>query len=269
MHNPYYKDNNFSLYLRDSLSLMRDMPEKSVDMIYADPPYMLSNGGITCQGGKMVSVNKGSWDQSGGLEADRNFHEDWISGCRRILKDNGTMWVSGTYHNIYLCGYVLQEYGFHIINDITWFKPNASPNLGCRCFTASHESLIWVKKSKKAKHTFNYQAMKEGNFDGDFIKKPGKQMRSVWSIPSPPPSEKVQGRHPTQKPLSLLRRIIASSTEEGNIIFDPFNGSGTTGIAALQVGGREYIGCDKDRSFLDLTIRRQVEEKDKQSIMEV
>jgi site-specific DNA-methyltransferase (adenine-specific) len=252
-----YDNNNFSLYYGDCLEIMKLLPDASINMIFADPPYMLSNDGFSCLNGRMVSVNKGKWDKSKGFEEDLIFHESWISECRRVLAENGTIWISGTYHSIYQCGFLLQKLGFHILNDISWFKPNASPNLSCRFFTASHENLIWAKKDKKAKHTFNYDLMKNGTFNEDPMKKPNTQMRSVWSIPTTKKSEKLQGKHPTQKPLDLLKRIIIASTNNGDIILDPFNGSGTTGIATHLVGkSRKYIGIDMDKEYLNLTINR-------------
>ncbi len=253
---PYFKTTDFCLYHQDSLKIMKFFPDNYVDMIFADPPYMLSNNGFTCKNGKMVSVNKGKWDKSNGFKEDLEFHANWISECKRILKPNGTIWISGTYHSIYQCGFLLQSLGFHILNDITWFKPNASPNLSCRFFTASHETLLWAKKEKNAKHIFNYKDMKNGNFSKDTIKKPNKQMRSVWSIATPGPKEKKFGKHPTQKPIDLLTRIIKASTNEKDLIFDPFNGGGTTGIASKLVGNRKYIGCDIDDKFLELTKKR-------------
>lgn len=253
---PVFKTNDFALYNEDSLEVMNRFPDNYVDMIFADPPYMLSNDGFSCQNGRMVSVNKGKWDKSNGFEEDLKFHDTWIRECKRILKPEGTIWISGTYHSIYQCGFLLQKNNFHLLNDITWFKPNASPNLSCRFFTASHETLLWARKDKKAKHYFNYEAMKKGDFPEDKIKKPELQMRSVWSIPTPSPSEKEFGKHPTQKPLALLKRIVLSSTKPGDIIFDPFNGGGTTGIAAMQIGKRKYIGCEIDRNFIDLTVKR-------------
>jgi len=222
---------------------------------------MLSNGGFTCQNGRMVSVDKGEWDKSNGFEVDLDFHETWIKECKRILKPEGTIWISGTYHSIYKCGFLLQKLNFHILNDIIWFKPNASPNLSCRFFTASHETILWARKDKKAKHYFNYDAIKNGSFPEDIIKKPRLQMRSVWSIPTPTPKEKKFGKHPTQKPLALLKRIVLASTKPGDIIFDPFNGSGTTGIAATMIGNRKYIGCDLDKNYINLTIKRYEELK--------
>jgi site-specific DNA-methyltransferase (adenine-specific) len=253
---PVFKTEDFALYGEDSLEVMSRFPDNYVDVIFADPPYMLSNDGFTCQNGRMVSVNKGKWDKSKGFEDDLKFHETWISECKRVLKPEGTIWISGTYHSIYQCGFLLQKLGFHLLNDITWFKPNAAPNLSCRFFTASHETVLWARKDKKAKHYFNYEAMKNGFFPEDPIKKPDTQMRSVWSIPTPSPSEKEFGKHPTQKPLALLKRILLASAKPGAIIFDPFNGGGTTGIATTVLGQRKYIGCDINRDYIDLTVKR-------------
>lgn len=258
---PYYKDDSFCLYNADSIELMKLLPDNYVDMIFADPPYNLSNGGFTVHAGKMVSVNKGEWDISKGFEGDYSFHYQWLSECRRILKPEGTLWVSGTYHSIYQCGHALQSLGYHVLNDISWFKPNASPNLSCRFFTASHETIIWARKDKKAKHFFNYQAMKNGDWAEDFIKKPGLQMRSVWSIQPPKKWEKAFGKHPTQKPVELLKRIILASTKPNSIILDPFTGSSTTGIASMLIGKRKFIGIDTDKNYLNLSIKRLKELK--------
>jgi site-specific DNA-methyltransferase (adenine-specific) len=207
----------------------------------------------------MATVNKGGWDKSNGFEEDALFHNEWIANCRRVLKPEGTIWISGTYHSIYQCGYLLQKNGFHILNDIAWYKPNASPNLSCRFFTASHETLIWARKDKKAKHTFNYDKMKNGSFPEDKLKKENTQMRSVWSIPTPSKQEKEYGKHPTQKPLGLLTRIITASTNSGDIILDPFNGGGTTGVACNLIGGRFYIGIEIDKMFCELTKKKMRE----------
>ncbi|MDR1662858.1 MAG: site-specific DNA-methyltransferase, partial [Endomicrobium sp.] len=179
----------------------------------------------------------------------------WLKECKRVLKDNGTIWVSGTYHSIYQCGVALEINGYHFLNDITWFKPNAAPNLSCRFFTASHETLIWARKDKKGKHTFNYNLMKNGKWKEDSLKKDGTQMRSVWSIGTPKLSEKLFGKHPTQKPLDLLKRIVLASTNEGYIALDPFTGSSTTGIAAV-INGRKFIGIDMEEKYLDLSVKR-------------
>lgn len=252
---PYFKDNGFELYLDDCRDFLNNFPEESVDMIFADPPYNLSNGGFTCHAGKMVSVNKGTWDESRGLDEDLKFHIEWIKACRRVLKDSGTIWISGTYHSIYRCGYALESTGYHILNDICWFKPNASPNLSCRYFTASHETLIWARKSKKSRHTFNYNLVKDGDWPGDFLKKPYKQMRSVWAINTPKPIEKIFGKHPTQKPEALLKRVVLSSTNKGQLVLDPFAGSSTTGLIAY-LYGRKFVGIDNEKAYLDLSLKR-------------
>lgn len=246
---------NYRLYHDDCLKILETIPENTFDMIFADPPYMLSNGGVTCQNGKVVSVNKGKWDESQGFEQDFEFHKKWLSVCKRVLKKNGTLWVSGTYHSIYSCGFAMQLLGYHILNDISWFKPNASPNMSCRYFTASHETLIWARKDKKTKHTFNYDLMKNGDFSSDFIKKPNTQMRSVWAIGTPKKCEKTFGKHPTQKPLDLLERIILASTNKGDLILDPFMGSATTGVAALK-HNRKFVGIEKEKEFVELAEKR-------------
>jgi site-specific DNA-methyltransferase (adenine-specific) len=248
----YYKKEDFALYLGDCLDILLQIEKGSVTTIFADPPYNLSNGGISCRAGKMVSVNKGDWDKSKGFEKDYEFTYNWIKACREVLKPNGTIWISGTPHNIYQVGYALQSLGFHIMNEISWYKPNAPPNLSCRYFAHAHETILWAKKSKDAKHIFNYQLMKE--WDDKFTPS-GKQMRSLWNIPLTPQSEKFLGRHPTQKPIELLKRIIASSSNKNDVILDPFNGSGTTGVVS-KILGRKYVGIDKEKPYLDLTIRR-------------
>lgn len=260
----YYDYKNFVLFHSDCITFMEKLPENSVDMIFADPPYNLSNGGFTVHAGRRVSVNKGAWDESKGVASDFAFHTQWIESCHRILKPNGTIWISGTYHSIYQCGYALQLLGFKILNDVSWFKPNASPNLSGRYFTASHETLLWARKDPRGKHTYNYQDMKNGNWHKtDFIKRDGKQMRSVWSINTPKPSEKKFGKHPTQKPIALLDRVILASTNEGDLIIDPFTGSSTTGLSALS-HNRKFVGVDLEKDYLDLSIKR-VEDQNQQS----
>ncbi len=246
----YFSNVGIRLYLGDVIEVLSIFPDESIDLIFADPPYNLSNDGFTCHAGKRVSVNKGEWDKSRGVEEDFKFHYKWIEACRRVLKPEGTLWISGTYHSIYACGFALQKQGWHLINDICWFKPNASPNLSCRMFTASHETLLWAKKFKKAKHTFNYKLMKNGHWEGDFIKKPNKQMRSVWAISTPKNGEKKYGKHPTQKPEALLTRVILASSKEGDIVLDPFCGSGTTGVVAVRYR-RRFVGIDSEREYLD------------------
>lgn len=257
---PYFSQGDFVLYHGDSILLLNQLPENSVDMVFADPPYNLSNGGFTVHAGRMVSVNKGDWDKSRGFNDDYDFHYQWMEACKRVLKPHGTLWVSGTYHSIYQCGHALQSLGYHILNDVSWFKPNASPNLSCRFFTASHETIIWARKDKKAKHTFNYDLMKGGDWSKDQLKKPGLQMRSVWSIHPPKKEEKKFGKHPTQKPLDLLRRIVLASTQRGDIILDPFAGSSTTGLAAV-MDGRKFIGIDLEKDYLELSKKRLLDLK--------
>lgn len=256
MLKPYFHEEDFVLYLGDSLKLLKEFPDSHFDMIFADPPYNLSNGGFTVHAGKRVSVHKGDWDKSKGFYEDLYFHMKWIEECKRVLKPNGTIWISGTYHSIYQCGFALEVNGYHILNDIAWFKPNGAPNLSGRYFTASHETLIWARKNKNAKHTFNYKLMREGEWHNkDFIKRAGKQMRSVWSIATPGATEKKFGKHPTQKPIALLERVILSSTKEGDLILDPFTGSSTTGIVATMYG-RKFVGIDTEENYLRTSIQR-------------
>ena len=246
----YYSEKNVRLYNGDVVETLNSFPDECVDLIFADPPYNLSNGGFTCHAGKRVSVNKGKWDKSKGIEEDFDFHYKWIEACQRVLKPNGSLWISGTYHSIYVCGFALQKQGWHFINDICWYKPNAAPNLSCRMFTASHETLLWVRKNKKAKHCFNYDLMRNGEWGKDFIKKPNKQMRSLWAIGTPKNGEKKYGKHPTQKPEALLERIILASSQENDLVLDPFCGSSTTGVAALR-NNRKYIGIDAEKDYLE------------------
>jgi site-specific DNA-methyltransferase (adenine-specific) len=245
----------------DSVEVLAQFPESCVDLIFADPPYLLSNGGSTCQSGRRVSVDKASWDASAGLASDHEWNRRWLEACRRVLKPSGTIWVSGTQHVIFSIGFAMQQLGFHLLNTITWFKPNASPNLACRFFTHSTEIVLWAApaRQKPLPHTFHYREMKAENG--------GKQMRDlwelpepdgnqvIWSLPTPPKSEKKLGRHPTQKPRALLDRIVRAGSSPGELVVDPFNGSGTTGVAALATG-RRYIGIDLDPKYLDLTQRR-------------
>lgn len=232
----------------DSFQLLSQMKENSIDMIFADPPYFLSNDGITCKGGKMVSVNKGDWDKINSFEDKHEFNRQWIRLCKAVLKDSGTIWISGTLHNIYSIGMALEQEGFKIINNITWQKTNPPPNLACRAFTHSTETILWAKKdTKKAKHVFHYQLMKEENG--------GKQMKDVWTGSLTPKREKKLGKHPTQKPLYLLNRIISASTNEDDVILDPFCGSSTTGVAARNLG-RKYIGFDNELEYIELSKAR-------------
>ncbi len=247
----YYEDKDFKLIHGDSLKVLKKLEPKSIDMIFADPPYFLSGDGISCSAGKMVSVKKGEWDEKINIDKKHKFNRKWIKLCYNILKDEGTIWISGTMHNIYSIGMALEQEGFKIINNITWKKLNPPPNISCRAFVHSTETILWAKKDiKKAKHKFNYSLMKELNDN--------KQMKDVWESSLTKPSEKKQGKHPTQKPIAIVERIILASTDEGNLILDPFNGSGTTGIVANKLN-RKYIGIEQEKEYLDLTIRRKEE----------
>ena len=249
---PYFRhEDKFILYKGDCLKVFSCIPDEKIDMIFADPPYLLSNGGITCQSGRMVSVNKGKWDKSQGFDENYNFALSWLSECRRVMKTNATIWVSGTNHIIFHIGFAMQQLGFRILNDIVWEKTNPPPNLGCRCFTHSSELILWASKSKKSKHRFNYQKMKE--------EAGGKQMKNIWRFNSPSKKEKGVGKHPTQKPLDLLYRIIRASTDKGSIVLDPFSGSSTTGIASYNLG-RKYIGIEKYKRYLALSHKRFIAE---------
>lgn len=227
--------------------LITKYPEGKFDMIFADPPYFLSNGGITCHAGKMVKVDKGQWDKSNGPDMNHEFNIAWLSRCQTVLKPNGTIWVSGTHHVIHSIGYAMQQLGMKILNDITWEKPNPPPNLSCRYFTHSTETVIWAAKTEKSKHCFNYDKMREINN--------GKQMKTVWSFTAPNGDEKEYGKHPTQKPIALLERIILASTNEGDLIFDPFSGSSTTGVAAINTH-RKFVGTELETEFVNLSIAR-------------
>ncbi len=246
---------SFHLINEDAIKALCELDTASIDFIFADPPYFLSNDGFSVKSGKAVSVNKGGWDKSEGFEAEIAFHESWIIECLRVLKPNGSIAISGTYHSVYKCGFLLQKLDCRIINDITWFKPNGAPALAGRNFTASHETILWASKGQKAKHTFNYSQSKDWDVSNDSIYRRGKQMRSVWSIPTTPKREKVFGNHPTQKPLELMTRLIALCTLPGDTVLDPFCGSGTTGVACVSLG-RNFIGIDLDQEFLDLATRR-------------
>ena len=250
----YWDNNGIALYLCDALEMLECADSEIYDMIFADPPYFLSNGGITCQSGKMVSVDKGAWDKSPSLEQIHEFNMRWLKACHRLLKPNGTIWVSGTSHNIYSVGFAMQSIGYKIINDIAWFKINPPPNLSCRYFTHATETILWARKGDKAKHTFNYADMKKDNGD--------KQMQSLWSILPPKAHEKRFGKHPTQKPEALLDRIIRSSTNVGDIILDPFCGSGTTGVVAARLC-RKFVGFDLSETYLNLAKSRIESERNK------
>jgi len=243
----YYKNKNFQLCLGDCVDVLKKIREGSVKMIFADPPYFLSNDGITCNGGRMVSVNKGNWDKTTMTVKEKlKYNQRWIKSCKRVLSDDGTIWISGTFHNIYIVGVALELEGFEIINNITWRKINPPPHLARKAFTHSTETVLWARK-KGNRNYFNYELMKTINNN--------KQMKDVWDFGLTKPSEKREGKVPTQKPIALLERIVLASSKEGDLILDPFNGSGTTGIVASKLK-RKYIGIDIEKEYLDLTIRR-------------
>ena len=253
----FYKDDYSALFLADAFKLLKNFPAESVDVIFADPPYFLSNGGITCKGGKVASVNKGAWDKGGTLDEKHAFNRRWLRLCKNILKPNGTLWVSGTLHNIYSVDMALEQEGFKILNNITWQKNNPPPNLTCKYFTHSTETILWARKIEATKHFFNYALMKELNG--------GKQMKDVWTGNLTPQREKIFGKHPTQKPLYLLEKIILASTVEGDIVLDPFCGSSTAGVAC-KMTGRKFIGIDNNAEFIALSKERLVHAQWKSAI---
>ena len=246
----YYQSakNDFTLLHGDCMQRLHEIEDNSIDAIFADPPYFLSNGGISVQSGKQVCVDKGDWDKGGTPEHIYEFNRRWLELCRPKLKENGTIWISGTHHNIHVVMRCLQELGYKVLNTITWQKTDPPPNLSCKYFNFSTELIIWARKYEKKTHKFNYEVMKQLNG--------GTQMTDVWRIPAVGSWEKQQGKHPTQKPLRLLYRIVLASTNKGDTILDPFNGSGTTGIAANLLG-RKYIGIEQDKQFCELSQRRR------------
>lgn len=251
MLKPYFKSNdkNFYLLKGDTMNLLPQFEHK-FNMVFADPPYFLSNNGLSIQSGKIVSVNKGNWDKSHGFEYMNDFNRQWLSLVRDKMKDNATIWISGTMHNIFSVGQVLTELGFKILNVITWQKTNPPPNFSCRYFTYSTEQIIWARKEPKVPHYFNYELMKQLNGN--------KQMKDVWTLPAIAPWEKSCGKHPTQKPLSVLTRLILASTKPNAWILDPFAGSSTTGIAA-NLANRRYLGVDQEEAFLNISRNRKLE----------
>ena len=254
MIKPYFKsaDNNFYLLHGDTFELLSQFDFK-FDMVFADPPYFLSNGGLTVEKGKVVSVNKGDWDKSFGFDYINEFNRKWLSLVRDKMKEDATIWISGTMHNIFSIGQILTELGFKILNVITWEKTNPPPNFSCRYFTYSTEQIIWARKNDKVPHYFNYELMKELNAD--------KQMKDVWKLPAIQSWEKSCGKHPTQKPLSVLTRLILASTKPSAWILDPFTGSSTTGISANLLN-RRFLGIDKELEFLEISKNRKLEIED-------
>lgn len=240
----------FVLYHGDVREVLPALNGMQVTAIFADPPYFLSNGGFSVHAGKRVLVNKGEWDKSKGLAADTQFNCEWLKCCRDILAEDGTIWVCGTFHNIFMIASVLSELNFRILNSIVWQKTNPPPNLSCRMFTHSTEFVVWARKSKRIPHYYNYDLMHR--LAG------GRQMTDVWRLPSIGRWEKSCGKHPTQKPLALCVRAILASTHKGDLVLDPFAGSSTTGIAANLVG-RRFVGVDLERPFLEISRMRFLE----------
>ena len=236
----------------DCLDILPKLPEKSVDMIFADPPYNLQLSKKQLKVGKrIVNGVKEDWDKFNSFQDYDVFTYEWLWQCRRVLKDNGTLWVMGSYHNIFRAGKILQDLNYWILNDVIWIKNNPMPNfLGTR-FCNAHETLIWAGKSKSSKYTFNYQLMKQFN--------EGKQMRSDWYMPICRGKEriKIDGKkaHPTQKPEQLLKRIILASTNEGDMVLDPFCGTGTTLDVAKDLN-RNFIGFEKNNAYIPIIIKR-------------
>jgi site-specific DNA-methyltransferase (adenine-specific) len=250
----YYSEAGFDLLYGDSFEVLPKIKPKSIDLIFADPPYFLSSGGISCKGGKQVSVNKAEWDKTVAIDDKVEFNYKWLKLCKEVLKDSGSIFISGTFHNIHAVGVALEKAGFSIINDITWVKLNPPPNLGCRCYTHSTETIIWARKQltskKKGAHTFNYTELKSENND--------KQQKDVWYFSNAKPSERKLGHHPTQKPLDLLLQVLKTAAKENYIVLDPFNGSGTTAVACKMLK-MNYIGIDNVKEYLDLSIKRYKE----------
>lgn len=251
MISSYYKSQNrdFTLLHGDCFQLLKEFDFK-FNCIFADPPYFLSNGGISVQSGKIVNVNKGNWDKGKSLQEMMDFNFEWLKLCKDKLKDNGTIWISGTYHNIFSIENCLRELGYKILNIITWVKTNPPPNISCRYFTYSTEFIIWARKSEKKPHYFNYDLMKQINNN--------KQMTDVWHLPAIASWEKSCGKHPTQKPINLLARIIIASTQPNEWILDPFCGSATTGIAANLLG-RRFLGIEQEEEFVKISKNRREE----------
>lgn len=243
------EDSLFRLYQGDCNQILPDF-RGAFDLIFADPPYFLSNDGLSIQSGKIVSVNKGTWDREDNINDIDEFNQKWIANAKIALKDTGSILVSGTYHNIFSLGRVLQKLDFKILNLITWQKTNPPPNFSCRYLTHSTEQIIWARKSPKHKHIFNYEILKKLNGD--------KQMRDAWSFPAIAPWEKTNGKHPTQKPLNLLARLLLMASNEDSVICDPFSGSSTTGIAANLLN-RSFVGIEKESEFIKISMDRKVE----------
>lgn len=239
---------NHNVIIGDCLKELKKIPNESVDLVFADPPYNMSKKrGLGWKYSKHITMQE-QWDIFSKDDYFK-FNKGWIKEALRVLKHGGSLWICGSFHNIYQVGFILQHIeDVKINNSIVWFKPNAQPNITCRMFTESTEHLIWASKNGNGKKwTFNYETMKKMNN--------GKQMRNVWEIPLTPKKEKWAGEHPTQKPMELLRRVILSSTNEDDTVLDPFVGSGTTSIVA-KILGRNSIGIEKEKKYLKIIEKR-------------
>ncbi|TWO18133.1 site-specific DNA-methyltransferase [Campylobacter hyointestinalis] len=243
------EDRKFNLYQGDCFEILPKFQSK-FDLIFADPPYFLSNNGLSIQNGQIVSVNKGEWDKGTDIDEIDDFNFQWLKLAKDLLSNNGSIMISGTYHNIFSIGRALQKLDYKILNIITWQKTNPPPNFSCRYLTHSTEQIIWARKSKNHKHIFNYEVMKKLNEN--------KQMKDLWSFPAIAPWEKSCGKHPTQKPLALLVRLILMATNKDSLVCDPFSGSGTTGIASNLLG-RDFIGIEKEDEFIKIALERKKE----------
>lgn len=247
---PYHQSENFILYQGDSLSLINELEDNSIDVVFADPPYFLSSGRKMDIAGRKVAFEKGLWDRMRSPQEIDEFNEKWIKAVRQKMKENGTIWISGTFHNIFSVERLLVDYGFKIINLISWQKTNPREIIDGQHLTFSTEIIVWARKSFHGRHVYNHNLMVRLNG--------GKPLTDVWKIPTTESWETNCGKHPTQKPLRLLYRIILASTREGDTILDPFAGSCTTGIAANLLQ-RNFIGIDQCKEFLDIGIRRKRE----------
>lgn len=243
------EDKKFTIYKGDTFEILPKLEQK-FDLIFADPPYFLSNDGLSIQSGKIVSVNKGDWDKGTQIDEIDSFNLNWLELARDKLTNNGSIMISGTYHNIFSIGRGLQKLGYKILNIITWQKTNPPPNFSCRYLTHSTEQIIWARKSEKHKHIFNYELMKSLNDN--------KQMKDVWAFSAIAPWEKTCGKHPTQKPLPLLVRLILMATNENSQVLDPFSGASTTGIAANLLN-RNFVGIEKEQEFVEISMQRKKE----------
>ncbi|MBW6486937.1 MAG: site-specific DNA-methyltransferase [Syntrophobacterales bacterium] len=262
---PFYYDivSKIKLYNLDTFSFFSNIPDNCVDLIFADPPYFLSSGGITCSNGKKQNVNKGEWDKARSINEVHAFNKKWLLESKRILKENGTIWVCGTFHNIFSVGFALQELDFKILNNIVWEKKDPPPNLTRKYFTHTSEHLIWASKTKSSRHIFNYDMLKTMATE-----EPMRSVwRDIWNLPSVSRSEKIYGKHPTQKPEEVIRRAVVASSNIGDLVFDPFCGSGTTGVVCKKLK-RRFVGIDNNIEYLNIAKNRLLAINNKTNVRE-